>query len=176
VEALKLDRARQGGPPSPTIEAGAEKKRKGKRLKAVRCRRGISNIIGELLVLAIVVGLMTGVIVFYNGLVNPIQQDYKSTAQQAEDSLKERFLIEDVQFFFNNASVKITIFNFGDISISIATVYINGTMLSPSPPSSLIGLNQSGSVVVNYGSTPGGTYEVKVVTLRGTVSESAFSA
>jgi flagellin-like protein len=144
-------------------------------LKVVRCRRGISNIIGELLVLAIVVGLMTSVIVFYNAMVGPIQQDYKSTAQQAEDSLKERFLIEDVQFF-TNASVKITIFNFGDISISIATVYINGNMLSPSPTSSLIGLNQSGSVVVNYGSTPGSTYQVKVVTERGTVSESAFSA
>jgi FlaG/FlaF family flagellin (archaellin) len=144
-------------------------------LKAVRCSRGISNIIGEVLVLAIVIGLMTGVIVFYNGLVNPIQQDYKSTAQQAEDSLRERFLIEDVQFF-TNASVKITIFNFGDISISIATVYINGTMLSPFPASKLIGLNQSGPVVVNYSSTPGGTYEVKVVTGRGTVSESAFSA
>jgi archaellum component FlaF (FlaF/FlaG flagellin family) len=146
-----------------------------KRLRVVRCRLGISNIIGELLVLAIVVGLMTSVIVFYNGMVGPIQQDYKSTAQQAEDSLKERFLIEDVQFF-SNASVKITIFNFGDISISIATVYINGSMLSPSPSSSLIGLNQSVSIVVNYGSTPGGTYDVKVVTLRGTVSESVFSA
>jgi FlaG/FlaF family flagellin (archaellin) len=144
-------------------------------LKAVRCTRAISNIIGELLVLAIVVGLMTGVIVFYNGLVNPIQQDYKSTAQRAEDSLKERFLIEDVQFF-TNPSVKITIFNFGDISISIATVYINGTMLSPSPSSKLIGLNQSGSVLVNYISTPGSTYQVKVVTGRGTASESAFSA
>jgi flagellin-like protein len=144
-------------------------------LKAVRCRRGISNIIGEVLVLAIVIGLMTSVIVFYNGMVGPIQQDYKSTAQQAEDSLKERFLIEDVQFF-TNASVKVTIFNFGDISISIATVYINGTMLSPSPSSNLIGLDQSVPIVVNYGSTPGGTYEVKVVTLRGTVSESAFSA
>jgi FlaG/FlaF family flagellin (archaellin) len=144
-------------------------------LKAVRCRRGISNIIGEVLVLAIVVGLMTGVIVFYNGLVNPIQQDYKSTAQQAEDSLKERFLIEDVEFF-TNASVKITIFNFGDISISIATVYIDGTMLSPSPSSNLIGVNQSVPIVVNYSSTPGGTYEVKVVTGRGTASESAFSA
>jgi flagellin-like protein len=143
-------------------------------LKTVRCRRGISNIIGELLVLAIVVGLMTGVIVFYNGLVNPIQQNYKSTAQQAEDSLKERFLIEDVEFF-TNASVKITIFNFGDISISIATVYINGNMLSP-PPSILIGLNQSGSFVVNYSSTPGGTYQIKVVTGRGTTSASAFSA
>jgi FlaG/FlaF family flagellin (archaellin) len=174
VEALKLDRARQGGPPSPTLEAGAEKKRKGKRLKALRCRRGISNIIGELLVLAIVVGLMTSVIVFYNAMVGPIQQDYKSTAQQAEDSLKERFLIEDVQFF-TNASVKITIFNFGDISISVAAVYINGTMLSP-PPSNLIGLNQSVPIVVSYGSTPGGTYDIKVVTLRGTVSESAFSA
>jgi len=146
-----------------------------KRLRAVGCRRGISNIIGELLVLAIVVGLMTGVIVFYNAMVGPIQQDYKSTAQQAEDSLKERFLIEDVQFF-NNASVKITIFNFGDISINIATVYINGTMLSPYPQSKLVGLNQSGWIVVNYGSTPGGTYEVKVVTGRGTASESAFTA
>jgi FlaG/FlaF family flagellin (archaellin) len=152
-----------------------KKRKREKTLKAVRCRRGISNIIGEVLVLAIVIGLMTGVIVFYNGLVNPIQQDYKSTAQQAEDSLMERFLIEDVQFF-TNGSVKITIFNFGDISISIATVYINGTILSPSPPSNLIGLNQSALIVVNYSSTPGGTYEVKVVTERGTVSECAFTA
>jgi len=143
-------------------------------LRAVRCRRGISSIIGEVLVLAIVVGLMVGVIVFYNALVGPMQQDYKSTAQQAEVSLKERFLIEDVQFF-TNVSVKITIFNFGDISLSIATVYINGIMLSPSPPSNLIGQNQSGSFVWTYSWSNGGIYQIKVVTGRGTVSESAFS-
>ena len=143
-------------------------------MRAVRCRRGISSIIGEVLVLAIVVGLMVGVIVFYNALVGPMQQDYKSTAQQAEVSLKERFLIEDVQFF-TNVSVKITIFNFGDISLSIATVYINGIMLSPSPPSNLIGQNQSGSFVWTYSWSNGGIYQIKVVTGRGTVSESAFS-
>jgi hypothetical protein len=146
-------------------------------LKAVRCKRGISNIIGEVLVLAIVIGLMTGVIVFYNTLVNPIQQDYKSTAQQAEDSLKERFLIEDVQFF-TQGSVKelnVTVFNFGEISLSIATVYINGIMLNPSPPSNLIGVNQSGSFVWIYSWSSGGIYQVKVVTERGTVVESAFS-
>ena len=143
-------------------------------MRAVRCRRGISSIIGEVLVLAIVVGLMVGVIVFYNALVGPMQQDYKSTAQQAQVSLKERFLIEDVQFF-TNVSVKITIFNFGDISLSIATVYINGIMLSPSPPSNLIGQNQSGSFVLPYNWSSGGIYQIKVVTGRGTVSESAFS-
>ena len=143
-------------------------------MRAVRCRRGISSIIGEVLVLAIVVGLMVGVIVFYNALVGPMQQDYKSTAQQAQVSLKERFLIEDVQFF-TNVSVKITIFNFGDISLSIATVYINGIMLSPSPPSNLIGQNQSGSFVWTYSWSNGGIYQIKVVTGRGTVSESAFS-
>jgi hypothetical protein len=170
-----LERSKEQ-PPIPTLQAsGGNKRKKENRLKTVRGKRGVSNIVGELLVLAIVVGLMTGVIVFYNGLVNPIQQDYKSTAQQAEDSLKERFLIEDVQFF-TNTSVEITIFNFGDISINIATVYINGNMLSPSPPSILIGLNQSGSFVVNYSSTPGGIYQVKVVTGRGMASESAFSA
>jgi len=117
---------------------------------------------------------MVGVIVFYNALVGPMQQDYKSTAQQAQVSLKERFLIEDVQFF-TNVSVKITIFNFGDISLSIATVYINGIMLSPSPPSNLIGQNQSGSFVWTYSWSNGGIYQIKVVTGRGTVSESAFS-
>jgi membrane-bound inhibitor of C-type lysozyme len=152
-------------------------------LKAVRGRRGISNIIGELLVLAIVVGLMTGVIVFYNGLVNPIQQNYKSTAQQAEDSLKERFLIEDVNFFTQGSDeeLNVTIFNFGDISLNIATFYINGAMLSTSslissPPSGLVGLNQSGSFVWAYSWSSGGVYQVKVVTERGTASESTFSA
>jgi hypothetical protein len=117
---------------------------------------------------------MTGVIVFYNAIVNPIQQDYKSTAQQAQVSLKERLLIEDVQFLSGN-QIRITVFNFGDISLSVATVYINGIMLSPSPPSNLIGLKQSGSFVWTYSWSPGGIYQVKVVTGRGIVSESAFS-
>jgi hypothetical protein len=141
-------------------------------LKAVRCRRGISNIVGEVLVLAIVIGLMTGVIVFYNALVNPIQQDYKSTAQQAEDSLKERFLIEDVEFLPGN-KMNVTIFNFGDISINITSVYINGVMVSPTP-SVLIGPNQSGWFVCAY-TLSNGEVEVKVVTVRGMVVESAFS-
>jgi hypothetical protein len=144
------------------------------RLKAVRCRRGISNIVGELLVLAIVVGLMTGVIVFYNAMVGPIQRDSKSTAQQAQESLKERFLIEDVQFLPGN-KMCVTIFNFGDIPLSIATVYINGVMkpFDVSPPS-LIGQNSSGSFVLSYDLSSDGIYKVKVVTGRGTVSESAF--
>jgi hypothetical protein len=144
-------------------------------LKAVRGKRGISNIIGELLVLAIVIGLMTGVIVFYNALVGPIQQDSKSTAQQAQVSLKERFLIEDVEFLPGN-KMCVTIFNFGDISLSIATVYINGVMtpFDVSQPS-LIGQNSSGSFVLSYNPSLGDIYHVKVVTGRGTVSESTFS-
>jgi archaellum component FlaF (FlaF/FlaG flagellin family) len=146
-------------------------------LKAVWSKRGISNIIGEILVLAIVVGLMTGVIVFYNALVNPIQQDYKSTAQQAQVSLKERFLIEDVKFFTNSSGkyMNVTIFNFGDISLSVATVYVNGITLSPSPRSNLIGLDQSGAFVWAYSWSSGGIYLVRVVTGRGIVSESTFS-
>jgi len=120
-------------------------------------------------------GLMTGVIVFYNALVGPIQQDSKSTAQQAEASLKERFLIEDVQFL-SDASIKITIFNFGDISLGVATVYINGIMLNPPPPSNLIGLKQSGSFMWAYSWSSGVIYHVKVVTGRGTVSEADFNS
>jgi flagellin-like protein len=145
-------------------------------LKAVRRRRGISSVIGQVLVLAIVIALMTGVIVFYNAIVEPMQQNYKSTVQQAQVSLMERFLIEDVKFF-TEASVKkmnVTVFNFGDISISIATVYINGIMQTP-PPSSLIGQKQSGSFVLPYDWSSGGIYQVKVATGRGMVSESAFS-
>jgi uncharacterized membrane protein YeiB len=154
-----------------------------KRLKVVQRRRGISSIIGEVLVLAIVIGLMTGVIVFYNAMVGPIQQDYKSTAQQAEDSLKERFLIEDAEFFTQGSTkeLNVTIYNFGDISLNIGTFYINGTMLSTgslisSPPSNLIGVNQSGSFVWIYSWSSGAIYQVKVVTVRGTVVESAFSS
>jgi len=145
-------------------------------LKAVRRRRGISSVIGQVLVLAIVIALMTGVIVFYNAIVEPMQQNYKSTVQQAQVSLMERFLIEDVEFF-SEASVKkmnVTVFNFGEISMSIATVYINGIMQTP-PPSNLIGQKQSGSFVLTYDWSSGGIYQVKVVTGRGMVSESAFS-
>jgi hypothetical protein len=144
-------------------------------LKRGRGRSGISSVIGEVLILSIVIGLMTGVIVFYNALVGPIQQDSKSTAQQAEASLKERFLIEDVQFL-SGASVKITIFNFGDISLSVSTVYINGIVLNPPPPSNLIGLKQSDSFVWAYSWSSGGIYHVKVVTGRGTISEADFSS
>jgi hypothetical protein len=146
-------------------------------LKAVRCRRGISSVIGQVLVLAVVIGLMTGVIVFYNAIVVPIQQHYKSTVQQAEVSLKERFLIEDVEFFTNASGpwIRVTIFNFGDISSSIATVYINGVMLGP-PPSNIISQNQSGSFVWAYSWSSGGIYHVKVVTGRGTISEADFTS
>jgi archaellum component FlaF (FlaF/FlaG flagellin family) len=143
-------------------------------LKAVRGRRGISSVIGEVLVLAIVIGLMTGVIVFYNALVGPIQQDSKSTAQQAQVSLKERLLIEDVEFLPGN-KMCVTVFNFGDISLSIATVYINGIMLNPPPPSNLIVPNQSWPFVWAYSWSDGGIYHVKVVTGRGTMSEADFS-
>jgi len=118
---------------------------------------------------------MTGVIVFYNALVGPIQQDSKSTAQQAQVSLKERLLIEDVEFLPGN-KVRVTVFNFGDISLSIATVYING-IIKPFDvsPLSLIGQNSSGSFVLSYNPSSDGTYKIKVVTGRGTISEADFS-
>ena len=166
----------QGQPPSPTVQATVGNRRKReKRLKAVRRRSGISSVIGEVLILAIVIGLMTGVIVFYNALVGPIQQDSKSTAQQAEASLKERFLIEDVKFLPGN-EMNVTVFNFGDISISIATVYING-IIKPFdvPPPSIIGQRSSGWFVLSYDPSSDGTYKVKVVTGRGTMSEADFS-
>jgi hypothetical protein len=163
----------QGQPPSHSVLAGEKERKRESRLKAVRRRSGISSVIGEVLILAIVIGLMTGVIIFYNALVGPIQQDSKSKAQQAEVSIKERFLIEDVQFSTN--AVKITIFNFGDISLTIATVYINGIMLNPPPPSNPIIPNQSLPFVWAYSWSSEGIYDVKVVTGRGTMSESTFS-
>lgn len=147
-------------------------------MKAVRSKHGISSVIGELLVLAIVVGLMTGVIIFYNAMVGPVEQDYKSTAQQAEVSLKERFLIEDVQFFTDLSvdKMKVTIFNFGDIPLSISTVYINDVMQPFGvPPLNPIIQSSSGSFVLTYDWGHVGICHVKVVTTRGTMIEADFS-
>jgi ABC-type transport system involved in cytochrome c biogenesis permease component len=69
--------------------------------------------------------------------------------------------------------MNVTIFNFGDISINITAVYINGVMVSPIP-SVLIGPNQSGWFVCSY-TLSSGEVQVKVVTARGMVVESAFS-
>lgn len=145
-------------------------------MKAVQRRRGISTVIGQILVLAVVIILMTGVVVFYNTIVGSLQQNYKSTAQQAQVALKEHLLIEDIQFYTDTGikKVRITVFNFGEISSNVAAVYINGIMLTP-PPSNLIGQNQSVSLVWAYSWSSGGVYQVKVVTGRGVVFESPFS-
>jgi len=158
-----------------TGRCGNRRKRESK-LKTVRSKHGISTVIGELLVLAIVVGLMTGVIVFYNAMVGPLEQDYKSTAQQAEVSLKERFLIEDVEFLPGN-KMNVTVFNFGDISLNIATVYINGIMTAfDVSPLSPVGQNHSATLQCVCEWSQGSIYHVKVVTTKGTMIEADFSS
>jgi hypothetical protein len=96
-------------------------------------------------------------------------------AQQAEVSLKERFVIEDVAFLPGN-QMDVTVFNFGDIPLSVSTVYINGVMqpFDVPPPNPII-QSSSGSFVLTYDWSQAGICHVKVVTTKGTMIEADFS-
>jgi len=122
-------------------------------VKLIRNRRGISPILSNVLLMAIVVAAMS----------IAITATYVITGNLRE-TMGERFTIEDV--WFRTGQISIYLRNTGKMPITVAAVYVDHVS-QPFVPLGL-GLGDGGWLNVTSSWSPGGTYYVEVATTRGT--------
>jgi len=87
-------------------------------------RRGVSNIIGSLIVLAIVASV--GSVILFQGLnqINAFNYDLKTFDEQHSAELREDILFEHVSFDPSSANVTLYLANIGSIDTTVATVTV----------------------------------------------------
>lgn len=94
-----------------------------------RSRRGISTVVTSVMLVS-AVSLMGAFLVSWSS--SSFASKQVSIAKSVNDrvnQIKENFVVEDAWFFTNSTSsyVKVTLRNTGDVSISVASVYLNNT-------------------------------------------------
>jgi len=91
---------------------------------SMKNRRGVSNIIGSLIVLAIVASV--GSVILFQGLnqINAFNYDLRTFDEQHSAELREDILFEHVRFEPTNTEVILYLANIGSIDTTVATVTI----------------------------------------------------
>lgn len=87
-------------------------------------RRGVSNIIGSLVVLAIVASI--GSVILFQGLnqINLFSHDLSSHDRENNQSLRESLLFEHIRFHPNSTKMDLYLANVGSIDSTIQSVSI----------------------------------------------------
>lgn len=137
-----------------------------------RGRFGVSVVISDLLMLAIIVIALTGALAFIAGYI----ADYQAGRGSA---LMERLLIEDVAVDAGKTHATITLYNYGRVNLKVSYIYINDAPVTPISPSSLpvsISVGEHKPVKVALpGGGGSGTYKIKIITERGYSVEGSFT-
>jgi len=91
---------------------------------SMKNRRGVSNIIGSLIVLAIVASV--GSVILFQGLnqISAFNYDLRTFDEQYSAELREDILFEHVRFEPTNTDVILYLANIGSIDTTVATVTI----------------------------------------------------
>jgi len=132
------------------------------------------RVIVEAMLVVMTVSLFVGVLTFQAQTQGPIQSALLSSIFNSKNAMKEGLLVEEVQFLSGN-QIKVTVYNYGQISSTVSSVYVNNVALS-APPTNTINVNQSQAFTFTLSWTSGTAYHVKVVTSRGVPFEGIFSA
>jgi hypothetical protein len=122
--------------------------------KLLRNRRGVTPVLSSLLLTVIAVAVMS----------IAITATYVIT-DQLHDSMGERLIIEDV--WFTPDQVSLYLRNVGKVSVEVASVYVNRT--DQSFTALELEQNNHGWLHVSYSWSADSVYEIKVVTMRGTI-------
>jgi hypothetical protein len=135
--------------------------------------RGVSNIVSTLALLLVVVGIGSLLYLQGSGIIQLQQATSKSTLEQEQETIRERFIIVDVALNSTN-EITVYVYNFGKTCITIVGVYVNET------PAAIDGGVEVGvNVVKGISCTTlfdieGEAYYVKVVSLRGGYDETLW--
>ena len=132
-----------------------------------RSRCGVAAVISTMLLLVIVVAAFSLVYGAYFSWVS---------AQQSGPLLQmqERISVEDVRFS-SNTTATLCVFNVGTADVTISSIEINGgsSTITSSSNSAVPGISIWVNVDYPAGFTSGSTYTFKVITARGTNTETS---
>lgn len=138
----------------------------------LRNRRAVSNVIGTILMILVVV---VGMSMAFGYFVNFVK-DYQ-TGRGA--SVMELVSIEDVWFNpTGQTAIEIWLYNYGKVDVKMNAVYVNGAQLNFDPNPTLIPVGKHNYTVANI---PGGwerarVYDLKLVTERGSAFEGEYTS
>ena len=127
--------------------------------RLLRNRRGVTPVLSSLLLTVIAVA----------GMSIAITATYVIT-DQLHDSMGERLVIEDV--WFTPDQVSLYIRNVGKVSVEVVAVYVN--RVDQSFTALELEQKNHGWLHVSYSWNADSTYEIKVVTKRGTNIEDYY--
>ncbi len=138
--------------------------------RLIHDKRGVSEIIGSLLVILIVATAGVAVYAYSVDAFNSSSSHFQQQTRLDEERLRERILIPRVWGDAPN-QLNVTVLNYGKIDIAIDAVYINGTAVTAflegrgvfTGVGELVGVKCTSPIAIQSGSV----YEITVVTERG---------
>jgi flagellin-like protein len=138
--------------------------------RLIRNRKAVSNVIGTILMILVVVA---GMSIAFGYFINFVK-DYQAGRGA---SVMELISIEDVWFKDQNTQriIDIWLYNCGKVPTTVSTLYIDGRQQSGFTPISIsVGGHAELSPPVQFNWTPGTSYDFKFVTDRGTAIEGEY--
>ena len=135
-----------------------------------RDRRGVSEIIASLILVLIVTAAGT---VAYSMSLSSFSQSsslFQLQTGQREEQARERFLIISVRNTTMVNQLNLTIFNYGEIEVTIDSAYVEGTkVIDLTSKGVIVGKEQLTTVqfISPVSIQSGVTYEILVVSSRG---------
>ncbi len=143
-------------------------------MTGMRKTRSVSEVISSLLVLFIVVSIGVAIYAYSTNIFSSMLENYANAYLFNSLVLKERFIIEDVWFTGNNSLIKITIFNYGSITVTISAIFINDTLISQ--PNMIIEPGHRVTININSIWNYNASYYIKVLSSRGVIIEGIYKA
>ncbi len=139
-------------------------------------KRGVGEVIGNLIILMSSVVLATTVMFWGLSLQSGTQASYSEAIRQSNDQVTEQLSIDEV-YFSGPTSIRVYVRSFGDIPLRVVQIYVDGTACTITTPETTIVARASLGVDATCTLWTGGTtYIIRVATLRGSTYERSFKA
>lgn len=138
--------------------------------------KGVSEIVATVLMILIVSTIGLGVFLYSMGYFSGITSARYEATKVEINAILENFRIADAEFVDGTPSqVRLAVYNYGNVGIDLAAIYVNGTPLALQTPVKRLEPRQTDWFTGTYdGPIPEGTLYVRIATLKGSVYEEAF--
>ncbi len=111
--------------------------------------RGVSEIISSMMILGLAVVLGVIVYTYALGVFTTTTSSFSSIVSGEISRLKEDFIIDNV-WVMSNGTVVLSVYNYGDVGVNIAHVYVNDTLITTTKPSLPLYLSPGGKAFIRF--------------------------
>lgn len=138
-----------------------------------RSRRGISEIVAALLMVLIVVSIGAALFSYSSMYFSSATIAANTNVVLEQLAMSEHFTILDVWFNSSPGITSIAVYNYGEVEVEVAAVFVNGTLYTAS---TVVGVGEVKWVNISMAGLSGEVYRIKVVSSRGNSYEGLFRA